>query len=381
MAQRGNAGSQRHSSLVNPTDLILFGLIIALVAFGLNILLASSSFMAREQFSDPYFFLKKQAFAAFLGFLGMLAMTQIDPDRYRHLVWPIYAISVLLLILVFVPGIGRRAGGASRWIVVGGLSVQPSDFAKVALVLALARIYSQAPFDAAQGRREVDLKLSLMTLFIIAVPAFLIAIEQDLGTAIHLVLMASTLLFFTRYPLTMQLAALVSGVAVVAYVIIKTPFRLGRIKAFLDPWESRYDAGFQLVASMKAFLAGGITGRGLGEELVRHHLQERHTDFILAIVAEDLGAIGVIFLLGAYFVIATYGLILASRLKDDFMRLMATGFLLCLILQVIINSAVTMGLMPTKGINLPLVSNGGTSLLVYLVMCGMMLSALRREQN
>lgn len=381
MAQRGNAGSQRQSSLVNPTDLILFGLIIALVAFGLNILLASSSFMAREQFSDPYFFLKKQAFAAFLGFLGMLAMTQIDPDRYRHLVWPIYAISVFLLILVFVPGIGRRAGGASRWIVVGGLSVQPSDFAKVALVLALARIYSQAPFDAAQGRREVDLKLSMMTLLIIAVPAFLIAIEQDLGTAIHLVLVASTLLFFTRYPLTMQFAALVSGVAVVTYVIIKTPFRLGRIKAFLDPWESRYDAGFQLVASMKAFLAGGISGRGLGEELVRHHLQERHTDFILAIVAEDLGAIGVIFLLGTYFVIATYGLILASRLKDDFMRLMATGFLLCLILQVIINSAVTMGLMPTKGINLPLVSNGGTSLLVYLVMCGMMLSALRREQN
>ena len=104
MAQRGNASSQRQSSLVNPTDLILFGLIIALVAFGLNILLASSSFMAREQFSDPYFFLKKQAFAAFLGFLGMLAMTQIDPDRYRHLVWPIYAISVFLLILVFEPG-------------------------------------------------------------------------------------------------------------------------------------------------------------------------------------------------------------------------------------------------------------------------------------
>ncbi|MFO1526273.1 MAG: putative peptidoglycan glycosyltransferase FtsW [Turneriella sp.] len=363
-----NAGSAQ----LNPTDLFLFGLIIALVAFGLNILLASSSFMAREQFSDPYFFLKKQAVAAFLGFLGLLAMTQIDPDRYRNLVWPLYAITLLMLLLVFVPGIGRRAGGANRWIAVAGLSVQPSDFAKVALVLAIARIYSQA--------KQVDFKLSLMTLLIIAAPAFLIAIEQDLGTAIHLVLVASTLLFFTRYPLTMQFAALVSVVAVVAYVIVKTPFRLGRIKAFLDPWESRYDAGFQLVASMKAFLAGGLSGRGLGEELVRHHLQERHTDFILAIVAEDLGAIGVILLLGAYFTITIYGLVLASRLRDDFMRLMATGFLLCLILQVIINSAVTMGLLPTKGINLPLVSNGGTSLLVYLIMCGMMLSALRREQ-
>lgn len=366
------SNSARSASQINPTDLFLFGLIVALVAFGLNILLASSSFMAREQFSDPYFFLKKQAFAAFLGFLGMLAMTQIDPDRYRHWVWPIYGITIVMLIMVFVPGIGKRAGGANRWIVLGGLSVQPSDFAKVALVLVLARVYSQA--------KEVDLKLSLMTLFIIAVPAFLIAIEQDLGTAIHLVLMGSALLFFTRYPLTMQLMALLAVVAAVSYIIIKTPFRLTRIKAFLDPWESRYDAGFQLVASMKAFLAGGLTGKGLGEELVRHHLQERHTDFILAIVAEDLGALGVIALIGTYFLIVVYGLILASRLKDDFMRLMATGFLLCLIIQVVINSGVTMGLLPTKGINLPLVSNGGTSLLVYLVMCGMLLSALRREQ-
>lgn len=371
---------KNQSNQINPTNLFLFGLIIALVAFGLNVLLASSSFMAREQFSDPYFFLKKQAFAAFIGFLGMLAMTQIDPNRYRHLAWPIFAIAVFALVLVFVPGIGRRAGGANRWIAFGGISIQPSDFAKIALVLVLARIYSQTSGDEKQGVQRVDLRLSLMTLFIIAVPAFLIAIEQDLGTAIHLVLTASALLFFTRYPLTMQLMALAASVAAVTYIILKTPFRLTRIKAFLDPWESRYDAGFQLVASMKAFLAGGLTGKGLGEELVRHHLQERHTDFILAIVAEDLGALGVIVLIAAYFTIASYGLVLASRLRDDFMRLLATGILLCLIIQVIINCAVTMGLLPTKGINLPLLSNGGTSLVVYLVMCGMLLSALRREQ-
>ncbi len=363
----------RHSSQINPTDLFLFGLIIALVVFGLNILLASSSFMAREQFSDPYFFLKKQAFAAFIGFLGMIAMTQIDLEKFRHWVWPLYAATLVLLVLVFVPGIGRRAGGANRWIVIAGLSIQPSDFAKIALILIIARVYSQST--------EVDLRLSLTTLGLIIAPAFLIAIEQDLGTAIHLILLALSLLFFTRYPLTMQFAALAAAIAAVAYVILKTPFRLGRIKAFLDPWEARYDAGFQLVASMKAFLAGGLTGRGLGEELVRHHLQERHTDFILAIVAEDLGSIGVILLIGTYFAIGIYGLVLASRLRDDFMRLIATGILLSLIIQVVINSGVTMGLLPTKGINLPLVSNGGTSLVVYLVMCGMLLSALRREQT
>lgn len=357
---------------IAPTNLLLFTAIIVLVAFGLNILLASSSFMAREQFSDPYFFLKKQAFAAFIGFLGLLAMTQISPDAYRNWVWPIYAATILLLILVFVPGIGKRAGGANRWIVIGGLSLQPSDFAKIAVVLVLARIYSQA--------QQVDYRLSLMTLLVIALPAFLIGIEQDLGTAIHLVLVAGTLLFFTRYPLSMQLAALVAVIVAVSYVIAKTPFRLTRIKAFLDPWEARFDAGFQLVASMKAFLAGGLFGKGFGEELVRHHLQERHTDFILAIVAEDFGAVGVILLLSIYFFIAVYGLIQAARLRDDFMRLVATGVLLSLILQVIINSGVTMGLLPTKGINLPLVSNGGTSLVVYLVMCGMMLGALRREQ-
>jgi cell division protein FtsW len=363
----------RRGGQANPTDLFLFTAIIALVAFGLNILLASSSFMAREQFSDPYFFLKKQAFAAFIGFLAMLAMTQIDPEKYRHLIWPAYAATIVLLLLVFVPGIGKRSGGANRWIVIGGLSIQPSDFAKLALVLVLARIYSQA--------KEVDFRLSVTTLAIIALPAFLIGIEQDLGTAVHLVLVAGALLFFTRYPLSMQFLALVVVIAAVSYVILKTPFRLTRIKAFLDPWESRFDTGFQLVASMKAFLAGGLTGKGFGEELVRHHLQERHTDFILAIVAEDFGAVGVIILLSVYFFIAVYGLVQAARLRDDFLRLIATGVLLSLILQVIINSGVTMGLLPTKGINLPLVSNGGTSLVVYLVMCGMMLSALRREQS
>lgn len=367
-----NLISPRHAGQPNATDLFLFTAIILLVAFGLNILLASSSFMAREQFSDPYFFLKKQAFAAFIGFLGMLAMTQIDPEKYRHLVWPAYALTLVLLVLVFVPGIGRRAGGANRWIFVGGLSVQPSDFAKVSVVLVLARIYAQT--------KQVDFRLGITTLLIIALPAFLIGIEQDLGTAIHLVLVAGALLFFTRFPLTMQFGALMAVLGAVGYVIVKTPFRLTRIRAFLDPWESRFDAGFQLVASMKAFLAGGLTGKGFGEELVRHHLQERHTDFILAIVAEDFGAVGVIALLSAYFFIATYGLVQAARLRDDFMRLIATGLLLSLILQVIINSAVTMGLLPTKGINLPLVSNGGTSLVVHLVMCGMLLGALRKER-
>lgn len=363
---------QRLNTGVNPTNLVLFVVVMALVVFGLNVLLASSSFMAREQFSDPYFFLKKQSFAAFLGFLSLLAMTQIDPDKYRSYVWPFYILTCVLLILVFVPGIGRRAGGANRWIAMGGFSMQPSDFAKVAIVLMIARIYSQA--------QEVDFKLSVTTLGIILVPTFLIGIEQDLGTAVHLLLLASVLLFFTRYPLTMQFFALISAVVAVSYIIVKTPFRLVRIKAFLDPWEARYDTGFQLVASMKSFLAGGLWGKGLGEELVRHHLQERHTDFILAIVAEDLGAVGVILLVGTYFFIAGYGIVLAARLRDDFMRLLATGLLLSLIIQVAMNAAVTMGLLPTKGINLPLVSNGGTSLVVYLTMCGMVLSALRREQ-
>ncbi|MBV6492080.1 MAG: putative peptidoglycan glycosyltransferase FtsW [Turneriella sp.] len=368
------------SSFSYGTNLLLFGIVIALVVFGLNILLASSSFMAREQFSDPYFFLKKQAFAAFLGFLGLLAATQINPEKYRQWVWLFYAATIVLLILVFIPGLGKKAGGANRWIVVAGFSVQPSDFAKIALVLLLSRIYSQNQTASTREQDKVDWRLSFVTLFVVALPTFLIAIEQDLGTAIHLVLIASALLFFTRYPLTMQLGAFVLSAAAIIYIIIKTPFRLGRISAWLNPWDERYGAGFQLVASMKSFLAGGLTGKGLGEELVRHHLQERHTDFILAIVAEDLGALGVIGLFLAYFTFAIYALYLASRLRDDFARLIATGCALSLILQVVINSGVTMGLFPTKGINLPLVSNGGTSLFVYMVMCGMLLSALRRER-
>lgn len=355
-----------------PTNLLLFTLVLVLVTFGLNILLASSSFMAREQFNDPYFFLKKQVVAAGIGFLALLALTQTPPRHYRSWAWPLYFLTLILLLLVFVPGIGRRAGGASRWLAIAGISLQPSDFAKVAVVLVLARIYAQA--------ERVDLRLIGITLAVIALPVFLIAIEEDLGTAVHLLFVAGALLFFTRYPLSLQFLSLTVALAIFVYAIIKTPFRMTRIKAFLDPWESRFDAGFQLVASMKAFLAGGLTGKGFGAELIRHHLQERHTDFILAIVAEDFGAIGVIALLLIYFTIAIYGLVLAARLRDDFSRLIATGFLLSIILQVIINSGVTMGLLPTKGINLPLVSGGGTSLVVHLVMFGMVLSALRTER-
>ena len=329
--------------------------------------------MARLQYGDAYFFLKKQLIAAMIGYMALLIFTQIDPRTYRQWIWPFYFICLVLLVMVFVPGIGKKAGGASRWIQIGGYSLQPSDLVKLSLILVLARIYADR-----ESETQIDAKLILISLGVMILPVLLIAVEEDLGTAIHLVLTCGALLLFTRFPLKIHAIGFFVFLAGIIYMIKSTPFRLERLKAFLDPWEYRFDSAFQLVASMKSFLTGGFWGKGLGEGLRRHNLQERHTDFIVAVVAEDLGALGVIVLFAAYFSFAIYGLIILSKIRDDFTRLVGTGIVISLIFQVFINAAVAMGLLPTKGINLPLVSNGGTSLVVYMAMCGIFLSACRR---
>lgn len=356
-----------------PTEnLVLFSMILALLVIGLNILLASSSFLARQSYGDPFFFLKKQLLFAVIGFIIFLLAIRTDPELYSRFAWYLYGFSIVLLLMVFVPGIGKKAGGASRWLMVGGFSLQPSDIARFSMILLIARFFTD--------HKERSMGKMLLLLVLISAPIFLIAIEQDLGTALHIAITVGVMLTFTDFPLRMHF--LIVGLSVVSliYMVLYVPFRLERLKGFLDPWAHRYESAYQLVASLKSYLSGGIFGNGLGEGLRRHNLQARHTDFILAIVAEDLGAIGITLVLALYFGIAFYALFLLRRVDGTFLRLLGTGITFSLIFQVSINTAVTMGLMPTTGINLPLFSYGGTSLITYLFMLGVLLSVCKRAR-
>ncbi|MES0491906.1 MAG: FtsW/RodA/SpoVE family cell cycle protein [Leptospirales bacterium] len=352
---------------------ILYFLILILAGIGLNILLASTAYMGRVSFDDPYYFVKKQVVFISTGMIVLLVFSFFPYRNWLKFAWPIYGFTILLLVLVFVPVIGKEAGGASRWLQMGGFSMQPSDLARFAVVLVIARLAAHGGFR--------DFTRALVVIVIIIIPTILIGSEPDLGTAVHLISTAGVLLLFGGFRLSLLSGLFVASLPVLYYALSRVHFRWERIKAFLDPVKYRFEEAYQLIASYKSFLAGGLFGQGLGEGLRRHNLQARHTDFILAIVAEDTGFIGISLILALYCIISVYALWLLKKVEDTFGRVLGTGIILLFTLQAVMNIAVTMGLLPTTGINLPLLSYGGTSALTYLGMLGILINIIKENNG
>ncbi len=357
------------------TPYLLFTLILIVAGLGLNILLASTSFLANLAFGDPTFYFSRQVVYVILGVAMMLAFSQLPYTYWKNPAWFFYLGGIVLLLLVFVPPIAKPAGGASRWLNLAGFSLQPSDPVRFAVVLLLARIYSNV------SEKTPLWQTHAVAAGLVLLPAALIGAEPDFGTALHLVIAASLLMVMAGLPLFPLIIAGFFSLPVIYYNLIKVPYRWNRIKAFLDPYQYRYEGAYQLIASYKSFISGGLWGQGLGEGLRRHNLQARHTDFIFSIVAEDLGLLGVILVLSLYFFIAAYSLYLLSLVKDTFGRLLGTGIILLFIIQTVLNIAVAMGLLPTTGINLPVFSYGGTSMLTYLAMFGILLNIIKMNQG
>jgi cell division protein FtsW len=353
------------------TDYFLFFLILLLAGVGLNILLASTSYEASVSYGDPYYFIKRQSLFVLIGCTVLITLSQISYKLWEKLTWPFFIASVILLLLVFIPGIGREAGGAHRWISVAGISVQPSDPVRFGLILVLVRMYTH-------GDDGGPLKNAVALLFIVVI-AFLIKKEPDLGTSIQTFVFSAILLIMAGYPAYILLISGVLGLPLM--LVTMSAYQWDRIMAFLNPYKYRFESAFQLIASYKSFLSGSFWGQGLGEGLKRHNLQARHTDFILAVVAEDLGTVGIIGILFLYLVICIYSLMKLMKIEDKYGRLLGTGIILLFIVQAIMNVAVVMGLLPTTGINLPLISYGGTSILSYLAMFGILLNILKENQK
>ena len=343
------------------------------------ILFSTSSFPAHKSFGDAYYYTKKQSFFVFIGLILLILGTQIPYQIWKTLAWPLYVLSLLLLCLVFAPLIGREAGGAQRWITFYGFSYQPSDLAKFTTIMVIARIFSQENQDQLLGRALI-IKV-LTSLLLIVLPVVLISLEPDFGTSFHLLIVGVFLLFLTNFPFIILLTIGISVAPIIYYNVIQVPWRLKRIIAFLNPWKYRYEEGYQLVAAFKAFLAGEFWGKGLGESMVRHKLQARHTDFIFSVIAEDTGLFGVYLTLGIFLFITVYGMILLEKLENNFGKLLGLGILFIFIFQAIIHISVNMGLLPTTGINLPLISYGGTSMVTYLLMFGILLNILKAQNE
>lgn len=353
-------------------DVALLAVTLLLVAFGVVMVYSASAVFAARSHGSAQYYLIRQASFALVGLAGMAAFARIDYRLLRKLTYPMLAGTVFLLVLV-IAGFGRSGGGAARWLRLGPFALQPAELAKVTLVLWLAHSLSKKQ-DKIKTFTVGFLPHLLMVGFLMA----LCLKQPDFGSSVVLLLLTFTLLFVAGAKTGYLLGALVLALPVAVHLVMGTAYRRRRWEAFIDPWRHRHDISYQLVESLMSFGAGGTTGLGLGDSRQKlFFLPEAHTDFIGAIIGEELGFVGVCLLLAAYGFLVYRGVRVALRAADDYGTYVAFGISTLFSLQVIINLGVAMGILPTKGLTLPLVSYGGSSLCINLIAIGILLSISR----
>jgi cell division protein FtsW len=355
-------------------DVVLAAVVIALVGFGVVMVYSASSIQATVAYGDPQFFLKRQAVFAVAAIAAMFATSRIDYHRLYKLTYPLLAL-VSILMIMCVTRLGHSGGGAARWLAVGPVHVQPAEMAKCALVIWLA--YSLAK-KAEQVR---TFAVGFIPHLLVAGVLMILCMKQpDFGSAVVLLLLAFTMLFVAGAKIGYILGASILAGLFAAIAIETSPYRAVRFFAWLHMDEHRQDLAYQPFESIMSFGSGGVAGVGLGRGLQTLYLPEAHTDFIAAIVGEELGFVGVLVLCAVYSVLVARGVTAALRAPDDFGSFLAFGLSALFAVQVLVNLSVALVILPTKGLTLPFVSSGGSSLLVNAVSAGILLNVTRHCQ-
>jgi len=358
--------------MIKGYDRILIYTVLALLVIGWIMVYSSSAVMAEITYHDSFKFIKKQLLFSLIGLIALVGAMKINYRRLSALTYPILILSLLLLVLVLIPGLGlsHRVGVAKRWLMTPWFTFQPSELGKLALIIFVA--YSLAK----KGDRIKEFLLGFLPIIAISgIMILLVIFEPDMGTAIFMGLLTMVLLFIggTRfsYLLTVPLIA-VPGL----YFFIKhSHYGYLRIKAYLHPWEDVQGIGFQIIQSFVALSSGGLWGVGLGDGRQKlFFLPAAHTDFILSILGEEVGFIGIMVVILLFALLIWRGVRIALRTEDTFGAHLAMGITAMIALQVIINMGVVLGLLPTKGLTLPFISYGGTSVVMNLAAMGILLN-------
>jgi cell division protein FtsW len=343
---------------------------LGLVAFGLIMVYSASSGTAVVEGHDPIGALVRQAIYAAVGLVAMIVFARFSYRRLRYFAAPILFASIALLIAVKIPGIGVSIKGAQRWILIGPISIQPSEFAKFAvLVFASAVLASRKrpPRTLAQLFNPVGV--------VVLVVLLLIHSQPDLGTTIAIAIMVCGILLVAGTPLRLFTSVALVGVVGVAYTVARQPYQMERIKTFLDPWQDPSGAGYQSIQALLALGSGGITGVGIGNGTQKiGFLPEAPTDMIGAVIGEELGLIGILGVTLAFGLFAFLGYRIALRCTDPFGKYLAAGTTTLVAGQAIVNFGAVLGFLPLTGVPLPLISSGGSSLVVMLSLVGVMLN-------
>ena len=355
-------------------DKVLFTATFLLVCASVVMVYSASALVALERFDQPNMFLTTQAMWAVLGLAALGIGMRLDYRTYKNdaFIWTLLGVvGVMLLGVMFRPAVN----GSHRWFGVGGLGIQPSEVAKLACVLFTAMILER------RMHRIDDVSYSLLPIgIIVGLMALLILLEPDFGTAVSLLLIVATMVFAAGLHYRYLIWSVVVAAPAIYLVMISAPYRWRRIMAFLDPWADPLGDGFQLIQSLIAVGTGGLLGRGLMAGVQKlFYLPEPHTDFIFAVIGEELGLIGTSGIVICFCVIAWRGIRVAMRAEDGFGSFLALGLTTMIAAQAFVNMSVVVGLLPTKGIPLPLVSAGGSSLIVSLLGMGVLLNISQHE--
>ncbi len=364
-------GRSSSGTRVGEVDPVLAAAIIALVGFGIVMVYSASAIEATVRHGDPEFFLKRQGMFGLIGVVVMWVVSRIDYHRLRSLTYPVLG-SVTVLMVLTVIGLGVRRGGASRWLAAGPILIQPAEMAKLALVLWLA--YSLAK----KAEKVKSFTVGFVPHVLMAGALILLCLKQpDFGSAVVIAFLTFTLLFVAGARISYLLGGAIALTGIGAQLIMTRSYRVARLEAYLDIAKHRQDIAYQPFQSVMSFGSGEISGLGLGRGLQVLYLPEAHNDFIAAIIGEELGFLGILALAGVFLLIVARGVRAAFRSPDDFGSYLAFGISAMLGIQALVNMAVAMAILPTKGLTLPFISYGGSSLLVNAAAAGVLLNISR----
>ncbi len=358
------------------SDKLLFIATLLLVCTGVVMVYSASAVMAMERFDQPYYFLVKQLAWALMGLALLPIVMRIDYRHYRQpaVIWTVLAVAGIALVAVLF---GPRVNGATRWLGIGPFGIQPSELAKIAIVLFVAALLER------RMDRIDDIGYSLAPIgIVLGAVVGLIYLEPDLGTALCIVMIAAVMVFAAGISYRYIVGLVIAGLPVAYLLLMASEYRRRRVAAFFDPWADPLGDGWQMIQSMIAVGTGGIFGRGLmGGVQKLFYLPEPHNDFIYSVIGEELGLIGATLVVACFCVITWRGLRTAARAPDRFGAFLAIGLTTMVAFQAFFNISVVLGLVPPKGIPLPFVSAGGSSLLINLMGIGILLNVSQHASS
>jgi len=347
--------------------------VFCLVCIGIIMIYSSSCVYAMQELKDSAYFLKRHLIFLSLGLIFTMTVMAIDYRDLQKYAKPLLILSIILLVLVLIPGIGKRASGAQRWFNFGPINFQPAELVKLAVIIYVA------DFLARKQKVVTSLKEGFIPLMLMMGAVCVLVVKQpDLGTTVEIAVVVLVMMFVAGAKMSHLGLIAVAAVPVIIYLVTSASYRMARIMAFLDPWQDPQGIGFQLTQSQIAIGSGGWFGVGLGKSLQKlYYLPAAHTDFIYSIIGEEFGLVGTLFIIFLFMLFLWFGSRIAIRTTNLFGYYMSIGILVMFGMQAVVNIGVSMGALPTKGLPLPFISYGGSALVFHMAAVGLLLNISR----